>query len=106
MPEIGPVVRASPDNPAQRAAVRQPLKTRQDRSSHGWAPTDRAPRLRRAAVALELQARGSANPVAVRALARKMRARAQLIDLRGYDDDALAAALELIRFAAHDHAVL
>lgn len=97
MPDLPPLVLPSPENPAQARRGRRPLKTLPDRSSHGWASPDRAPRLRRAAVLVEAQAKGSDNPVAARALARKMRARAQLVELRGYEQDALDEAMKLMR---------
>lgn len=67
-----------------------------DRSSHGWSPPDRAPRLRRAADLLMLRAETSSNPARARRLARDMRIRAAKLELGAHDTDKLETALVLL----------
>lgn len=63
--------------------------------SHGWAPPDRAPGLRRAADLIEQRAGQCAVPQRALRLARDLRLRATEIELANYapDDETLAAEM-------------
>lgn len=86
-------VRISPHTAAGACRSRRELKTPMDHSSHGWLPSDRAPRLRRVADLVELQAEASLNPDRARRLARDMRIRAAAIELGAFAGDGVAALL-------------
>ena len=97
MPETGRNVRETSENGADARRGRQRLKRPMDLSSQGWAPTDRAPRLRRAAGLLESRADASSDPEKARRLARDMRLRAVKLELGSYADDELDEAVDLMR---------
>ncbi len=73
---------------------RERLNVSNDR---GWCPSDRAPRLRRAAALLTLAAARAENPDRVRRLARDMRIRAAELDLAGEYPPDFAQSTRLFR---------
>lgn len=98
MPEIAATVLPSPENAAYARRGRRPLKSLPDRSSHGWASSDRAPRLRRVASMLEalVKAKKCDRPERALRLARDMRLRAAKIELGMHCDAELDEAIALI----------
>lgn len=106
MTDLGLDVLSSPENAAHARRGRHVLNKPPDRPSHGWSPSDRAPRLRRRADFIESLVRLGrvADREKALRLARDMRIRAQQIESGNADE--LATALGLFRLQAHDFAPL